>query len=231
MEKYIWCEDSASGLQFWKAVFAVIDSKIQVQSKGNNTRLRQAAEKIVTDENQYYILIDSAVDNADVLRELKRLYRGIKGKKNVKVINIHSFEYALLSFEALEDWIFAKEDELREKRTEALAARKLLIEIQEKGGDADLLQKLNESLYLAKEINTEQLASKLLFAITRNTGFETNKAHLGECFVNDCCKWSARQLDDICGLDTKRKNANEKIRNIIEFSAIKQALQEAGLSC
>ena len=80
MKRYIWCEDSASGLQFWNAVFEVIDSKIQVQSKGNNSRLRQAAERISADENQYFILVDSAVDNADVLRELKKIASRYRGK-------------------------------------------------------------------------------------------------------------------------------------------------------
>lgn len=68
-----------------------------VQSKGNNTRLGQASEKIYDDGNLYFIIIDCALDNPDVLRELKQLHNGIKGKKNVKVIKIPSFEYALLS--------------------------------------------------------------------------------------------------------------------------------------
>ncbi len=230
MKRYIWCEDSASGLQFWNAVFEVIDSKIQVQSKGNNSRLRQAAERISADENQYFILVDSAVDNADVLRELKKLHRGIEGKHNVKVINIHSFEYALLSFEFLEDWVFAREDKLRARRTDLLVARKQLIDIQEKGGDVDSLHELSESLKLARQLNTEQLSSRLLFAITRNTGFETDKSHLGECFVNDCCEWAWRQIDDMCGLDSNRKSGTEKIRHIIDYSVIKQALQKVELS-
>ena len=33
----------------------------------------------------------------------------------------------------------------------------------------------------------------MLFAITRNTGFETDKGTLGACFTVDCCDWSERQ--------------------------------------
>ncbi len=30
---FVWCEDSRSGFQFWKEIFAAIDKDIQVQSK------------------------------------------------------------------------------------------------------------------------------------------------------------------------------------------------------
>ena len=33
----------------------------------------------------------------------------------------------------------------------------------------------------------------MLFAIARNTGFETDKGTLGVCFTVDCCDWSERQ--------------------------------------
>lgn len=229
MSKYIWCEDAGSGLQFWQAVFAVIDKDIQVESKGNNTRLRYAASKISDDDNQYFILMDNAVDNADVLRELKRLKQEIKAKSNVKVINIHSFEYVLLSFRKLEDWIFAEEDELRVKREKLLKARSILIELLENGGTALELSQLKSAIEFPDKLNTEQLSAKLLFEITKNTGFETDKGHLGQCVVIDCCDWAARQDDDICGLDNKRINAYDKAHELIEYTALKQSLQKVGL--
>ena len=231
MAKYIWCEDSGSGLQFWKTVFSVLDKDIQVQSKGSNTRLRRAAEKISDDGNQYFILMDNAIDNADVLREVKRLKREIKDKDNVETINIHSFEYVLLSFKYLADWIFAKEDDLKDKRKKFLDARRIFIDLQENGGIASDLKELKEKLELSDAMNTEQISAKLLFEITRNTGFETNKGHLGQCFVADCCEWKERQNDDICGLDAQRKNSEEKMRDIMEFSVLRETLQKVGLLC
>jgi hypothetical protein len=229
MERYVWCEDSGSGLQFWENIFSIIDDSIHVQSKGNNTRLRQASEKIYDDGNLYFIIIDCALDNPDVLRELKQLHNGIKGKKNVKVINIPSFEYALLSFEYLENWIFAETDALKEKRSVFLTARRSFVDIQENGGDSMRLSELKGNLMLADNINTEQLSAKLLYSITRNTGFETDKGYLGKCFYLNCCDWEERQQDDICGLDDNRKNKKEKMNDIVKYSILKQEFQRVGL--
>jgi hypothetical protein len=229
MSRYVWCEDSGSGFQFWRAVFSVIDDDIIVQSKGNNTRLRQAAEAIEADGNQYFIIMDSAIDNADVLRELKQLRRGIAGKKNVKVINILSFEYVLLSFKSLEDWIFAENDSLKARKADILDVRRSFIEIQEKGGDAGSLDKLKEHMHYSESTNTEQFSAKLLLAVTRHTGFETGKGYLGTCFVSDCCSLKKRRQYDVCGLDDKRMASCEKVQDIIEFSVLKQAFRKVGL--
>ena len=40
--------------------------------------------------------------------------------------------------------------------------------------------------------------------------FETNKRKLGECFINDCCKWADRSDNDKCGLDYSRLRSYEK---------------------
>lgn len=57
---------------------------VKVESKGNNTGLRKAVEKIDFKEDQYYILMDTAVDNPDVLRENRKLDAIIAGKNNVQ---------------------------------------------------------------------------------------------------------------------------------------------------
>lgn len=229
MTKYIWCEDTGSGFQFWQAVFAVIDKEILVQSKGNNTRLRYSASKISDDGNQYFIIIDNDVDNADMLRELKRLKQETKAKNNVRMINIHSFEYVLLSFKKLEEWVFAAADELKIKREKLLEVRRIFIELLEHGGNASELSILKNNIDFPEKLNTEQLSAKLLYEITKNTGFETNKGHLGQCFVINCCDWAKRQDDDICGLDNRHMNAYAKICELIEFTVFKQSLQKVGL--
>lgn len=80
MKQYVWCEDRGSGYTFWTKVFRVINPEITVQTKENNTGLRKAAMKITEDGNKYYILIDNAVDNPDVLREIKKLNASIQVK-------------------------------------------------------------------------------------------------------------------------------------------------------
>ena len=47
MGKYVWCEDTGSGYEFWKKLFETLDSDITVQTKNNNSELRKAAEKLL----------------------------------------------------------------------------------------------------------------------------------------------------------------------------------------
>ena len=81
----------------------------------------------------------------------------------------------------------------------------------------------NEEEY--KDKTSEQIAAKLLLAITRNTGFETDKGHLGECFVVNCCEWNNRQTDDICGLDNNKITEAEKAGILVERSILKQVFE------
>lgn len=175
-------------------------------------------------------MIDTAVDNPDVLRELTRLKKNVTGKTNVRLVKIHSFEFALLSFEYLEQWVFAAEDELREKRGKLLEARKQFITLIKDGGSAENLNAFKSIYQFPEKSNSEKLAAKLLWEITRNTGFETDKSQVGSCFIENCCEWSDRQADDICGLDAARLPVSVKMQQIIEHSVLQDALKEAGLS-
>lgn len=120
MSIYAWCEDSGSGLTFWKEIFGTMYPDITVETKSNNSRLRLAAEAIESDGNEYYILMDSFIDNQDVLREIDKMKNCIKKKENVHIIDIHSFEFVLLSFKPLIQWVFAEHDELKNKRKDLI---------------------------------------------------------------------------------------------------------------
>lgn len=229
MSNYVWCEDSGSGYQFWNVMFKSLYPDFIVETKINNTRLNKAVNQIEDDGNVFYILIDSAVDNPDVLREITRLNKTISGKNNVKVISIHSFEFALLSFEMLEKWVFAEHDDLKDKRSQLLDARKTYIELITNGGTAEELNVFKTKYCFSDKKNQEQLAAEILFNITRNTGFETDKSKVGQCFINSCCDWDERQTDDICGLDNDRLSADEKMDQILVRSVLQDAFMEAGL--
>ena len=41
MGKYVWCDDYKSGFQFWKVLFKVLYPDIIVETKNNNSRLKQ----------------------------------------------------------------------------------------------------------------------------------------------------------------------------------------------
>ncbi len=227
--KYVWCEDTGSGYEFWKHIFNVVDESIVVETKGNNTNLRKAVAGISDEDNIYYILIDNAIDNPDVLREVMRIRTIVDEKENIKLVGVYSFELALLSFNLLEQWVFAEEDELKAKRNRLLSAKDSFVKLVVEGDDANALSTLKENLEIDANKNNEQLAAKLLYEITRNTGFETDKGNLGKCFIVDCCDWIERQKDDICGLDNDRISRVNKIKLIIENSVIKEALQKAGV--
>lgn len=229
MSTYVWCEDAGSGFEFWKKIFGKLYKEYIVESKKNNTELCKAVSTITDEENRYYILMDNAIDNPEVLRETQRLSSVIKDKNNVSVIKIHSFEFVLLSFKMLTDWVFAEQDELKEKRVGLLDLKDILVDVINNGGDIVKLQAMKDALKISENLNTEQLASKLLFEITRNTGFETTKGKLGACFIVDCCEWPDRMSDDSCGLDETRLTADTKIYEIYENSVLKESFAKAGL--
>ena len=229
MSTYVWCEDSGSGYAFWNTVFKIMYPEFIVETKNSNTRLNKAIRQISDDNNLYYVIVETVLDNQDVLRELERLKRSIIGKNNIKVIKIHSFEFSLLSFEFLEKWVFAENDDLKEQRKDKLEAREKLVKLISDGGTADELSLFKSMYQYQSKMNTEKIAAKLLTEITRNTGFETNKKQVGFCFVNSCCEWDDRQENDLCGLDDKRLSVSEKIEQMVNHSILQAAFQEVGL--
>lgn len=230
MLRYCWCEDSKSGYLFWKELFKTVYPDIIVESKNSNSGLNKAADRISSnDGNLYYIIVDNAIDNPDVLREMLRLKKCIAGKTNVKIISIHSFEFVLLSFEQLEKWVFAENDELKDKRSVILEARSQFVKLVNAGGYAEDLNKFKSVYINQSKHNSEKISAKLLFEITRNTGFETNKSHIGSCFVNSCCEWDDRQENDICGLDDRKLILYEKMKQIIEHSVLQAEFTKVGL--
>lgn len=229
MSTYVWCEDSGSGYAFWNTVFKIMYPEFIVETKNSNTRLNKAIRQISDDNNLYYVIVNTVLDNQDVLRELERLKRSIIGKNNIKVIKIHSFEFSLLSFEFLEKWVFAENDDLKEQRKDKLEAREKLVKLISDGGTADELSLFKSVYQYQSKMNTEKIVAKLLTEITRNTGFETNKKQVGFCFVNSCCEWDDRQENDLCGLDDKRLSVSEKIEQMVNHSILQAAFQEVGL--
>ena len=61
--------------------------------------------------------------------EQKILKEAADKRNNVFLLNLICFEYTLLEFDKLIDWIYAPEDEFREKRAGAIAAREKLVQI------------------------------------------------------------------------------------------------------
>ena len=77
--------------------------------------------------------------------------------------------------------------------------------------------------------NIEQISSRLLFDLTRNTGFEVSKGKIGECWIKSCCEWEKRGPDDACGLDAGRLTLKEKMKRICEGTSLFENFQNIGL--
>ena len=82
----------------------------------------------------------------------------------------------MLEFDKLIDWIYAPEDEFREKCAGAVDAREKLLQIVNSGemNYKEIQEILDYDRNLCDH-NIEQLSAKLLFDLTRNTGFEISK--------------------------------------------------------
>ena len=227
---HLWVEDKKgkSSFVFWSVLAGELFPSVSVESKKNNSELVKAV-KSIDDSDLYFIAMDNSFDNPDVYREQKKLKEYSKGK-NVIQLDFICFEYLLLEFNQLLDWIYAKEDEFRNIRATAIDARNTLVKILSDGElnykQADEIARYDLNL---QNRNIEQLSAKLLYDLTRNTGFEVTKRQLGDCWISSCCGWNDRQEDDLCGLEDIRLRLDEKMKAIYNGTSIKREFSKAGL--
>ena len=101
------------------------------------------------------------------------------------MLDIICFEYILLEFDKLIKWIYAPDDEFLVKRIKAIRARELLVKsIQSETFDYKTIQEIIKYDNHLDNHNIEQLSAKLLFDLTRNTGFEVSKGMIGKCWID-----------------------------------------------
>ena len=181
-------------------------------------------------KNKYIVVMDNSFDNSQTIMEQKKLRQYTRKMDNVALLDVICFEYILLGFSELLDWVFAEHDTLRDKRQTTILARNKLVECMQ-GGDMDYKELAEIVAYNPRiqEHNIEQLVAKMLFDLTRNTGFEVSKGKVGDCWITPCCEWSKREEDDICGLDNVRLSLYEKMRIIYEKSCLKNQFEAVGL--
>lgn len=120
--------------------------------------------------------------------------------------------------------------EFLKKRSLAIAARDEFVRaMRDDKFNYKRIQKIVEYDTYIEEHNVEQLAAKLLFDLTRNTGFEVSKGTIGDCWIKSCCEWRERQEDDICGLDHNRLSVYDKMKKIYAGSSLKKQFPKVGL--
>ena len=229
---FLWIEDQKgkASYTFWENFMKQLSPNIIVESKKNNSELVKALRTMKDEENKYIIVFDNSFDNLQVVMEQKRLEKYVSEKENVFQLDIICFEYILLEFTELVEWIYAPKDEFLEKRAEAIKARCKLVEaLQSDNTDYKRIREIAKYDKNIEEHNIEQLSAKLLFDLTRNTGFEVSKGVLGECWIKSCCEWKERQEDDICGLDHNRLSVFDKMKRIYDGSSLKLQFPKVGL--
>lgn len=196
----------------------------------NNSELVKAVKSLSDEENKYIIVFDNSFDNLQVYREQKILKKYVDAKRNVFLIDIICFEYILLEFDKLIDWIYASDDEFLMKRAGVISARKKVVDTLQSGKlNYKAIQEVMEYDVNLDNHNIEQLSAKLLFDLTRNTGFEVTKGKIGDCWINSCCDWKDRQDNDACGLYYNRLSITDKMKSIYAGTSLSVSLPKAGL--
>lgn len=229
---FLWIEDKKekAGHIFWSTLMNELCPDIMVESKGNSSELVKAVKNLMDTENRYIIVLDNSFDNLQAVMERKLLKQYAEGKENIVLMDIICFEYILLEFRYLINWIYASNDEFLEKRADAISARAKLVHSVKTGNiNYKIIKEITEYDKHVGEHNIEQLVSKLLFDLTRNTGFEVSKGSIGECWTKSCCEWKKRMDNDICGLDFNRLSVYDKMKSIYEGTCLREQFHTAGL--
>lgn len=232
MKTYLWIEDrkNKSGYIFWQTILGQLCPEIVLESKQNNSELVKAVKALEDSENRYIVVFDNSFDNLQVAMEQKVLRKYAGDKENVVLMDIICFEYILLEFKELIEWIYAPDDEFLVKRKKAITAREKLVKTIQNGEinykDIREIIEYNENV---DNYNVEQLSAGILFDLTRNTGFEVSKGSVGECWIKSCCEWEERMPDDICGLDVSRLPVKEKMKRICKGTSLLKQFQNMGL--
>ena len=232
METYLWIEDrkNKSGYIFWQTLLGQLCPEIVLESKTNNSELLKAVKELEDSENRYIVVFDNSFDNLQVAMEQKMLRKYAGDKENVVLMDIICLEYILPEFKELIEWIYAPEDEFLVKREKAITAREKLVKTIQSGEinykDIREIIEYNENV---DDYNVEQLSARILFDLTRNTGFEVSKGSVGECWIKSCCEWEERMPDDICGLDVSRLSVKEKMKRICKGTSLLKQFQNMGL--
>ena len=220
--KYLWTEDTGTGLHFWKLVNQLFfDDTLVVESKGSNQGLLNALSDIDMKENdKYYIAFDYVVDNQDI-RNKYRILKSIADKAEGKIIilDMICFEYLILAFDNLVEWTgTGKRDKIKIREEVLSAIENHRINLS-KIDDEKTLQ------YLAsfKRYSTERVMKSLVGEFTQNEKWSVKGSLMGECWYKDCCV--SEHPDNLrCG-KPEIEDGNEKMRMLIQSEEVHRILE------
>ena len=211
--QYLWTEDTAAGLHFWKLVNQLFfDNELVVESKGSNQGLLDAVLDLeIKDDDKYYIAFDYVVDNQDI-RNKYRMLKSMEQKAEGKMIllDMICFEYLILAFDKLVEWTGTGKTDKIKIREEILAAVENHRINLSKIDDEKTLQ------YIAgfKRYSTERVMKSLVGEFTQNEKWSVKGPFMGECWYKDCCV-SEHQDSLRCG-KPEIEGGNAKMRMLIQ---------------
>lgn len=229
---YLWIEDreNKASFLFWKTLMRELFPEVTVEAKKNSSELVKAVKSLEDVDGRYIVVHDNSFDNVQAYQEQKFLKHYVSARNNVFLLDIICFEYILLEFGQLIQWVYAPDDEFRIKRAKVIAARNKLIEVLGKGMvDYKQFREIIDYDGKLDSHNIEQLSAKLLYDLTRNTGFEVSKGKIGDCWLRSCCEWEKRQENDICGLDNDRLGLADKMKRIYIETSLRAEFAKVGL--
>ena len=224
--KYLWTEDTGTGLHFWKLVNQLFfDDGLVVESKGSNQGILDALSDLeLENDDRYYIAFDYVVDNQDI-RNKYRMLKTIEEKSEGKIIilDMICFEYLILALETLVEWTgIGKTDKIKIREEVLAAVENHRINLS-KINDEKALQ------YIAgfKRYSTERVMKSLVGEFTQNEKWSVKGELMGECWYQDCCV--SEHPDSLrCGRP-EVENGDEKIRMLIQSAEVQRVIGKVGL--
>lgn len=208
---HIWHEDStnSSTQQFWKFLQSnqinPLLKNADIQGFSSNKNLRNHIKECIENHNihkadTYYIFMDCVQDNEVAYRLYNNLLYLTNGYNNIKVMDLLCFEYLMLKFKYLENWIkpirtsnknFEKMLELRNifidivETNKDWTKNKYIVQFVMAYGKAKMMK--GEHLDF-KHISEEYISTLMLSKLTSwyNADFCIVKTTLGNCWTCNC---------------------------------------------
>lgn len=220
--RYLWTEDTGTGLHFWKLVSQLFfNNELVVESKGNNQGLLDAVIDLdIKGDDKYYVAFDYVVDNQDI-RNKYRVLKSITNKSEGKIVilDMICFEYLILAFDKLVAWTGSGKKEKIKIREEVLAA------VENHRIDLSKIDDEKTLQYIAgfKKYSTERVVKSLVGEFTQNEKWSVKGTLMGECWYKDCCV--SEHPDSLrCG-KPEFKDGDEKMQMLIQSEEVRDLIK------
>ena len=246
MNKFlIWHEDGevSCTTQFWKFIIKNCSGSINIDAigKSGNHRLVSEVKNLVSSEigdGEYYIIFhDAAFDNPAVQSEHSKLVKITEQFNNIYVSDLVCFEYLMLKFSKIDEWLKPIEENEKFKRLLELRERVIyIVENQYRWTeDKEVLEYVLDKVSYIKDdekrikklfnISIEGVVTYLIQDISKLSGgnFTVEKKQLGKCWTSRCC-WNS---ENECSLLNRKglMTAQDKAEVLLDETPARKQLE------